>query len=91
MSHQQLKSISPASFNKGDLVRTREGYYAIVLFQEGSEIGVMLCNGMACVEQADTVQECTIQDGPARANFNEIIGQDRWFDRRPHAELETGG
>lgn len=59
--------------NQGDLVMTKEGYFALVIFQMGNEVGVFLCNGLATVEWRDDLTVQTIRDGPARANFMEIM------------------
>ncbi len=57
----------------GDLVKTADDYYAIILFFEGNEVGLFLCNGMVTVAQADDLEALTIHDGPSHANFSELI------------------
>lgn len=59
---------------QGDLVKTSEGYFAIVLFIEGDELGVFLCNGLATVERVDQVEVMTLPSEVSHANFSEIIG-----------------
>ena len=67
----------PKQYTWGDLVQTSEGYFAIVLFQEGdNDVGVFLCNGLAKVESYKDIMPLLIKDGPARANFAGII--DEW-------------
>lgn len=59
--------------NQGDLVVTKEGYFALVLFQMKDDIGVFLCNGIATVEDRADLTVQTILDGPSRANFKEVM------------------
>lgn len=63
---------------RGDLVKTQDGYYAIVLFQEADELGVFLCNGMVTVEKPDSVERLLLLGGLGHANFSELLG-DRWL------------
>lgn len=62
-------------FKTGDLIMTEGGMYALVLFQEGDELGVFQCNGLASIEPIATVKECLIGLTPDRANFVEALSQ----------------
>lgn len=59
----------------GDLIMTEGGMYAVVLFQDGDELGVFQCNGLASVEPIASVKECLLGDTADRANFVEIMAQ----------------
>ncbi len=56
-------------FKFGDLVKTNDGYYAIVLFVEGGEAGVFLGNGMVTVYEPGHLEHC-----PGNVEVSSFVG-----------------
>lgn len=77
---------NPIPMTPGDLVKTADDYYAIILFFEGDEAGVFLCNGLATVVKTEELVPLSIHEGPSHANFSELIAAHL---RTPFIETEV--
>lgn len=66
----------------GDLVKTDDGYYAIVMFVEDNEVGVFLGNGMATIYEQKQLEHCP--GNVEVSNFEELLKR-FWslYDQRP--------